>query len=96
MEYIVLKSDNAYHIPNFRCRGRPCKTNLPSNTAFRGYGFPEAAVVAEAYVTAVASRCDLSPEEVTSQNPLTEQHWFKYVWRTCIWHYISFSVDSEK
>uniref|UniRef100_A0A452V7N7 Aldehyde oxidase 4-like n=1 Tax=Ursus maritimus TaxID=29073 RepID=A0A452V7N7_URSMA len=67
-EFIVLKSDNAYYIPNFRCRGRPCKTNLPSNTAFRGYGFPEAAVVAEAYMAAVASQCNLSPEEVKEIN----------------------------
>ncbi|KAF3824242.1 hypothetical protein GH733_008527, partial [Mirounga leonina] len=67
-EFIVLKSDNAYYIPNFRCRGRPCKTNLPSNTAFRGYGFPQAAVVVEAYITAVASHCNLSPEEVKEIN----------------------------
>uniref|UniRef100_A0A8D1S9K3 FAD-binding PCMH-type domain-containing protein n=1 Tax=Sus scrofa TaxID=9823 RepID=A0A8D1S9K3_PIG len=32
IEFIVLKSENAYNIPNFRCRGRACKTNLPSNT----------------------------------------------------------------
>ncbi|XP_025743090.2 aldehyde oxidase 4-like [Callorhinus ursinus] len=68
MEFVVLKSDNAYYIPNFRCRGRPCKTNLPSNTAFQGYGFPQAAVVVEAYVTAVASQCNLSPEEVKEIN----------------------------
>jgi aldehyde oxidase len=69
MQFIVLKSENAYSIPNFRCRGRPCKTNLPSNTAFRGFGFPQGTVVVEAYIAAVASRCDLLPEEVNSQNP---------------------------
>ncbi|XP_057614582.1 aldehyde oxidase 4 isoform X1 [Chionomys nivalis] len=68
IEFIVLKSENAYSIPNFRCRGRACKTNLPSNTAFRGFGFPQVAVVVEAYITAVASKCNLLPEEVKEIN----------------------------
>ncbi|MEJ1271923.1 xanthine dehydrogenase [Cricetulus griseus] len=66
IEFIVLKSENAYYIPNFRCRGRACKTNLPSNTAFRGFGFPQATVVVEAYITAVASKCNLLPEEAAA------------------------------
>lgn len=74
IEFIVLKSENAYYIPNFRCRGRACKTNLPSNTAFRGFGFPQATVVVEAYITAVASKCNLLPEEVSNWN-LTLKHW---------------------
>uniref|UniRef100_A0A2K5I672 FAD-binding PCMH-type domain-containing protein n=1 Tax=Colobus angolensis palliatus TaxID=336983 RepID=A0A2K5I672_COLAP len=68
VEFIVLKSENAYYIPNFRCRGRACKTNLPSNTAFRGFGFPQGTVVVEAYITAVASQCNLPPEEVKEIN----------------------------
>ena len=65
---MVLRSENAYYIPNFRCRGRPCKTNLPSNTAFRGFGFPQAIVVGEAYITPVASQCNLTPEQVSHQS----------------------------
>ncbi|MBZ3884719.1 Aldehyde oxidase 4 [Sciurus carolinensis] len=68
LEFIVLKSENAYYIPNFRCRGRVCKTNLPSNTAFRGFGFPQATVVVEAYINAIASQCNLLPEEVNEIN----------------------------
>ncbi|XP_055254542.1 aldehyde oxidase 4-like isoform X1 [Moschus berezovskii] len=68
MEFIVLRCENAYYIPNFRCRGRPCKTNLPSNTAFRGFGFPQGIVVSEAYITAVASQCNLTPEQVKEIN----------------------------
>lgn len=30
-----------YHIPNIRGTGHVCKTNLPSNTAFRGFGGPQ-------------------------------------------------------
>ncbi|KAK1336527.1 hypothetical protein QTO34_002558, partial [Cnephaeus nilssonii] len=68
IEFVVLKSENAYHIPNYRCRGRACKTNLPSNTSFRGFGFPQVSVVVEAYITAVASQCNLLPEEVREIN----------------------------
>uniref|UniRef100_A0A671G271 Aldehyde oxidase n=1 Tax=Rhinolophus ferrumequinum TaxID=59479 RepID=A0A671G271_RHIFE len=68
VDIIVLKSENTYYIPNFRCRGRACKTNLPSNTAFRGFGFPQSTVVVEAYITAVASQCNLSPEEIREIN----------------------------
>lgn len=68
IEFVVLKSENTYYIPNFRCRGRACKTNLPSNTAFRGFGFPQATVVVEAYIAAVASKCNLLPEEIREIN----------------------------
>ena len=39
--------DNAYWIPNLRAVGLCCKTNTVSNTAFRGYGSPQASVVLE-------------------------------------------------
>lgn len=79
VEFLVLKSENAYSIPNFRCRGRPCKTNLPSNTAFRGFGFPQATVVVEAYIKAVASKCNLLPEEVSCQILLETRWWHRLV-----------------
>ncbi|XP_062972243.1 aldehyde oxidase 2-like isoform X2 [Elgaria multicarinata webbii] len=68
IEYIVLKCPNAYDIPNFRTRGRACKTNLPSNTAFRGFGFPQAGLCAETWVTAVADHLGLPHDEVREMN----------------------------
>ncbi|XP_043849522.1 aldehyde oxidase 4-like [Dromiciops gliroides] len=68
LEFMVLKSENAYDIPNFRCRGRACKTNLPSNTAFRGFGFPQGTLPVENYITAVAFKCGLPPEKVRDMN----------------------------
>ncbi len=32
---------NPYFVPNVKVRGFCCKTNLPSNTAFRGFGAPQ-------------------------------------------------------
>ncbi|XP_014374705.1 aldehyde oxidase 3 [Alligator sinensis] len=66
--YIVLKMDNAYKIPNFRVRGRACKTHLPSNTAFRGFGFPQSGLFAETWVIAVATQTGLPPEKVRDMN----------------------------
>jgi xanthine dehydrogenase/oxidase len=42
MERAVFHIDNAYRIENLRCHGIVCRTNLPSNTAFRGFGGPQA------------------------------------------------------
>lgn len=38
MHKALLSCDSSYYIPNCKCTGVCCKTNLPSNTAFRGFG----------------------------------------------------------
>ncbi|NWX40767.1 AOXB oxidase, partial [Steatornis caripensis] len=68
IEYIVLKVDNAYSIPNLRVRGHACKTNLPSNTAFRGFGFPQAGLFVETCIAAVATQTGLPHEKVREIN----------------------------
>ena len=56
MERGISHADNAYFIPNVHVRGHVCKTNLPSNTAFRGFGAPQAMFVAETIVDKVSER----------------------------------------
>ncbi|NWY50174.1 AOXB oxidase, partial [Chionis minor] len=68
IEYILLKVDNAYSIPNLRVRGHACKTNLPSNTAFRGFGFPQAGLFVETCIVAVATQTGLPHEKVREIN----------------------------
>uniref|UniRef100_A0A3Q3F315 Aldehyde oxidase 6 n=1 Tax=Labrus bergylta TaxID=56723 RepID=A0A3Q3F315_9LABR len=53
-EKIVLHMDNAYNIPNLRGSGAACRTNLPSNTAFRGFGVPQSLLVVENMINDVA------------------------------------------
>ncbi|MBK6837510.1 MAG: molybdopterin-dependent oxidoreductase [Bacteroidetes bacterium] len=36
----MLHADNSYFIPNMQVIGKAYRTNLPSNTAFRGFGGP--------------------------------------------------------
>lgn len=51
---MLLDMDNAYHIPNLRGRAAACRTNLPSNTAFRGFGVPQSLMVVENMINDVA------------------------------------------
>ena len=41
LERALFHIENAYHVPHLRVVGRVCRTNLPSNTAFRGFGGPQ-------------------------------------------------------
>ncbi|NP_001289859.1 aldehyde oxidase 2 [Saimiri boliviensis] len=67
-EFLILKLENAYKIHHLRFQGRACMTNLPSNTAFRGFGFPQGALVTESCITAVAAKCGLPPEKIREKN----------------------------
>uniref|UniRef100_A0A8B9TA25 Aldehyde oxidase 1 n=1 Tax=Anas platyrhynchos TaxID=8839 RepID=A0A8B9TA25_ANAPL len=71
-EVSLLKMDNAYKIPNLRCSAYACKTNLPSNTAFRGFGFPQSALVTETWITDIADKTGLSPEKIREINMYKE------------------------
>ena len=52
----LLSINNAYKIPNVKVTGRVCKTNVPSNTAFRGFGGPQAMFVMETIMTQLAAK----------------------------------------
>ena len=63
LERALFHIDGAYAIPNVRVVGRVCRTNLPSNTAFRGFGGPQARIPPPLSLThsqTVGLRC-LSP-----------------------------------
>lgn len=55
MEKMLISMDNVYNIPNLRGHGTACRTNLPSNTAFRGFGVPQALTVVESMLDDVAT-----------------------------------------
>ena len=60
--------DNCYYIPAVEFRGQVAKTNLSSNTAFRGFGGPQGMLVMEEILDRVARRLGLSPEIVRERN----------------------------
>lgn len=54
MERTMMHCDNAYFLPNVDIAGRVCRTNLPPNTAFRGFGGPQGVVVIENVMQEIA------------------------------------------
>jgi xanthine dehydrogenase molybdopterin binding subunit/xanthine dehydrogenase small subunit len=60
--------DNAYYIPAVEFRGQVAKTNLSSNTAFRGFGGPQGMLVIEEILDRVARHLRLPPEIVRERN----------------------------
>jgi xanthine dehydrogenase molybdopterin binding subunit/xanthine dehydrogenase small subunit len=60
--------DNAYYIPNVEFSGRVVKTNLASNTAFRGFGGPQGMLVIEEILDRIARATGLAPETVRERN----------------------------
>jgi xanthine dehydrogenase/oxidase len=68
MERSMTHCDNAYKIPNFKVHGKICRTNTATNTAFRGFGGPQGMMVAEQYITHVASYLNLPVEHVRRIN----------------------------
>ncbi|XP_039197687.1 xanthine dehydrogenase/oxidase [Crotalus tigris] len=72
MDRAVLHMDNSYNIPNIRGIGIVCKTNLASNTAFRGFGGPQGMMVAECWMSEIALKCGLPAEEVRKINLYNE------------------------
>ena len=54
IERAMFHAENAYYIPNIRIIGNAWKTNLPCNTAFRGFGGPQGVAVIENAIDRVA------------------------------------------
>lgn len=64
----MVHVDNAYFCPNVCVDGRICKTHLPSNTAFRGFGGPQGVIVGEEILEQIARHLGLAAHEVRQRN----------------------------
>jgi xanthine dehydrogenase large subunit len=68
MERTLLHAENAYYIPNVEFSGTVCRTNLPSNTAFRGFGGPQAVAAMENIIEEIAASLGLDAYDVRRRN----------------------------
>uniref|UniRef100_A0A1B6KEG1 FAD-binding PCMH-type domain-containing protein n=1 Tax=Graphocephala atropunctata TaxID=36148 RepID=A0A1B6KEG1_9HEMI len=68
MERAMMHFENAYSIPHVSVYGYVCKTNLVSNTAFRGFGAPQAMLIGENMMRQVAAYLDKDPFEICLLN----------------------------
>jgi xanthine dehydrogenase large subunit len=68
MERTLFHSTNAYFVPNVIATAYSCKTNLPPNTAFRGFGGPQGKFVIEAAIVKAAESLGVSPAAIQKNN----------------------------
>jgi xanthine dehydrogenase large subunit len=68
LDRALFHSDNTYYVPALLFTGRVAKTNLPSNTAFRGFGGPQGMAVIETILARAAEVLELDPAEVRRRN----------------------------
>ncbi len=78
MERTLFHATNSYFIPNVRATAYSCKTNLPPNTAFRGFGGPQAMFVLESAIAKAADEIGVSPLKIQEANLLKENDEFPY------------------
>ncbi len=64
----MVHVDNAYFCPAVRVEGRICRTHLPSNTAFRGFGGPQGVIVGEEIIGQLARHLGLPAHELRARN----------------------------
>ncbi|MCP3723790.1 xanthine dehydrogenase molybdopterin binding subunit [Paraburkholderia sp. CNPSo 3272] len=64
----VCHFDNAYYLPDVEIVALCCKTNTQSNTAFRGFGGPQGALVMEVMLDEIARALGRDPLDVRRAN----------------------------
>lgn len=78
LERTLFHATNAYFIPNVTATAYSCKTNTLPNTAFRGFGGPQAMFVMEAAIVKIARENGLEARQIQSLNLLKENDEFPY------------------
>lgn len=78
MERTLFHCTNTYFIPNVTATAYSCKTNLPPNTAFRGFGGPQGMFVIEAAIAKAAECINVQAAEIQHKNLLKTGDEFPY------------------
>ncbi|MBK9099302.1 MAG: molybdopterin-dependent oxidoreductase [bacterium] len=78
LDRTLFHATNSYFIPNVKTTGISCKTNLPPNTAFRGFGGPQGKFVIEAAIHKAAEIMGVDAQEIQKKNLLKEGDSFYY------------------
>ena len=101
MERTLFHATNSYFIPNVKATAYSCKTNLPPNTAFRGFGGPQGMFVIESALAHAACELGISTHELQKNNLLQNGDEFPYgqiadgVELTNIWSDMESKFDIE-
>ncbi len=97
-ERTLFHATNSYFVKNARLSVYSCRTNLPPNTAFRGFGGPQGMFVMEAAIALAARKLKVETRQIQEINLLREGDRFPYgqkaeqalarkSWQTACQHY---------
>ncbi|MGA8263369.1 MAG: molybdopterin cofactor-binding domain-containing protein [Ignavibacteriaceae bacterium] len=78
LERTLFHATNSYFVPNVKTTAYSCRTNLPPNTAFRGFGGPQGMFVIESAIHKAASVLGVDPSVIQKKNLLKEGDEFSY------------------
>jgi xanthine dehydrogenase large subunit len=70
MERSLFHCTNTYFVPNVTATAYSCRTNLPPNTAFRGFGGPQGMFIIEAAIAKAADELGIDAWEIQQNNLL--------------------------
>ncbi len=101
MERTLFHCTNSYFIPNVKATAYSCRTNLPPNTAFRGFGGPQSMFVIEAAIAKVAEALNLPATVIQEKNLIQAGDEFPYGQKAdseapACWHKTVELYDPEK
>ncbi|GAC1369358.1 MAG: xanthine dehydrogenase molybdopterin binding subunit [Hymenobacter sp.] len=106
LERTLFHATNAYFIPNVTATAYSCRTNLPPNTAFRGFGGPQGMFVMESAIAKAAEELCVPASQIQRRNLLHEGDLFPYrqpaelchakqAWDTAARHYNLCALRAE-
>ncbi len=78
LERTLFHCTNAYFVPNVNATAYSCRTNLPPNTAFRGFGGPQGMFVIESAIAHAAEKLNVSASEIQRANLIVDGDEFPY------------------
>jgi xanthine dehydrogenase large subunit len=78
LERTLFHCTNSYFIPNVTATAYSCRTNLPSNTAFRGFGGPQGMFVIESAIAKAADALKIDASVIQKKNLLETGDEFPY------------------
>lgn len=78
LERTLFHCTNSYFVPNVTATAYCCRTNLPPNTAFRGFGGPQGMFVIESAIAKAAEELGISAAAIQQKNLLQTGDQFVY------------------
>lgn len=78
LERTLFHCTNSYFVPNVTATAYCCRTNLPPNTAFRGFGGPQGMFVIECAIAHAAEKLGVSATEIQRRNLIADGDEFPY------------------